>query len=174
MSEIEQEPVYVPVVPDPLPVPEQLPPQPVYNPHDWRWIVGGDTSRHWSSAAGGWVDGEPSADVGYTVIDTVESLCDVLAAYGLVKPLPAVADYSAAIQAHLDATARQRQYDGILSAITYRDDPNPVFAAEAEALFAWRSAVWTAATAMLAGMGEGEPPLVADVIGALPEFTWSE
>lgn len=172
MSEIEA--IYVPPVPEPLPVPEQLPPQPVYNPADWRWIVGTDRSRHWSSAAGGWVNGEPNADIGYTVIDTVQLLCDVLAAYGLAKPLPAVADYSAAIQAHLDATASQRQYDGILSAITYRDDPNPVFAAEAEALFVWRSAVWTAATAMLDGLGNGMPPAVADVIAALPAFAWPE
>jgi hypothetical protein len=75
---------------------------------------------------------------GYTVIDSAKSLCDVLAAYSLAKPMPLLADYSAAIQSHLYATAQVRQYDDILSEITYRNDPNPVFAAEAEALFAWR------------------------------------
>lgn len=84
----------------------------------------------------------------------------------------AVGDYAAAVQAHLDAKARERQYDSILSAITYRDDTNPQFAAEAAALFAWRSAVWTAAQGMLAGLGEGEPPAVEDVIAALPAFAW--
>jgi hypothetical protein len=41
-------------------------------------------------------------------------------------------------------------------------------------LFVWRSAVWTAATAMLDGLGNGMPPTVADVIDALPAFTWPE
>lgn len=82
--------------------------------------------------------------------------------------------YSAAIQNHLDATAQERLYDSIQSAVSYRDDPNPVFAAEATALFTWRSAVWTAATAMLDGMGEGEPPSIESVIAALPAFEWPE
>lgn len=82
--------------------------------------------------------------------------------------------YSAAIQAHLDARARERQYDSIQTAVSYRDDPNPVFAAEGAALFNWRSAVWTAATAMLDGMGESSPPTIETVIAALPPFEWPE
>jgi hypothetical protein len=35
-------------------------------------------------------------------------------------------------------------------------------------------AVWTAATVMPDGLGEGAPPAVAGVIGALLEFTWTE
>ena len=88
---------------------------------------------------------------------------------------PTADDYAGVIQAHLDAKARERQYDSILSAITYRDDPNAQFAAEAEALFAWRSAVWTAATTMLAGFELGSaPPPAEDVIAALPAFVWPE
>ncbi len=84
-----------------------------------------------------------------------------------------VNDYATAIQAHLDAKARERQYDSILTAITYRDDPNEQFAAEAEALFAWRSAVWTAAATMLAAFEPGSAPSPADdVIAALPTFDW--
>ena len=84
-----------------------------------------------------------------------------------------VDDYAGVIQSHLDAKARERQYDSILSAITYRDDPNPQFSAEAAALFAWRSAVWTAAQGMLAGLETGgAPPAVEDVIAALPAFDW--
>jgi hypothetical protein len=82
--------------------------------------------------------------------------------------------YSAAIQAHLDAKARDRQYDGIQTAITYRDDPNPQFAAEGAALFAWRSAVWTYATAELAKVTAGErtQPTVEEFIAELPAFEW--
>ena len=82
--------------------------------------------------------------------------------------------FTAAIQAHLDAKARERQYDGIQTATTYRDDPNPAFAAEGQALFAWRSAVWTYATAELVKVKNGErdiPPISA-FLGELPAFIW--
>jgi RecB family exonuclease len=84
------------------------------------------------------------------------------------------AHYSAAIQAHLDATARERLYDGIQTAITYRDDPNPQFAAEGEALFTWRSAVWTYATEELAKVinGERTQPSVEQFLDELPSFHW--
>lgn len=87
------------------------------------------------------------------------------------------ADYSAAIQAHLDAKASERQYDGIHSAIGYRDDPNPNFAAEALALFNWRSAVWTFSSTELAKVmaGERAQPTVAEFMSELEAacpFTW--
>ncbi len=89
------------------------------------------------------------------------------------KPLT-VEDYSRAIQAHLDAKARERQYDGIQTAITYRDDPNPQFAAEGAALFAWRSAVWTYSTAELAKVtaGERSQPTIEEFVAELPAFEW--
>ncbi|WP_322883931.1 hypothetical protein U8C35_10325 [Sinorhizobium medicae] len=84
------------------------------------------------------------------------------------------AQYSAAIQAHLDAKARERQYDGIQTAITYRRDPNPQFAAEGEALFAWRSAVWTYSTAELVKVlaGERAQPSAEEFMAELPAFQW--
>lgn len=90
-------------------------------------------------------------------------------------PVPVTQDdYTRAIQAHLDAKARERQYDGIQTAITYRDDPNQQFAAEGEALFAWRSAVWTYSTAELLKVmaGERAQPSVAEFIAELPTFIW--
>lgn len=83
---------------------------------------------------------------------------------------------AAVVQAHLDATARLRRYDNIQTAVSYRDDPNPQFAAEGAALFAWRSAVWTAALAILAQVEAGEMPIPsdADLIAALPEMVWPE
>lgn len=82
--------------------------------------------------------------------------------------------FTAAIQAHLDAKARERQYDGIQTATTYRDDPNPAFAAEGQALFAWRSAVWTYATAELVKVENGERaiPPIAVFLSELPAFVW--
>ena len=84
--------------------------------------------------------------------------------------------YSAAIQAHLDAKARERQYDGIQTAITYRGDPNQQFSAEGDALFAWRSAVWTYSTAELVKVlaGERPQPSVEEFIAELPAFQWPQ
>ncbi len=85
-----------------------------------------------------------------------------------------LSSYSAAIQNHMDATARLRQYDGIQTAITYRNDPNPQFAAEGEALFIWRSAVWTYSTAELEKVmaGERSQPSVEEFVAELPAFEW--
>ncbi|UUP19492.1 hypothetical protein NTH_03995 [Nitratireductor thuwali] len=98
-------------------------------------------------------------------------------AAGAYQPrTPTAADFSAAIQTHLDAKARERQYDNIHTAIGYRGDPNPVFDAEADALFAWRSAVWTYATAELAKVqaGERSVPTIGDFVAELPAFAWPE
>lgn len=92
-------------------------------------------------------------------------------------PVPTEASYSNAIQAMMDAKAREHQYDGIQSAVTYRGDPNTKFAAEAEALFTWRSTVWTYATAQLAAAmaGSRSQPTVVDFVGEVQAkcpFSW--
>ncbi|MBB3772015.1 hypothetical protein FHS55_002624 [Angulomicrobium tetraedrale] len=88
--------------------------------------------------------------------------------------VPKLRSYERAIQDLLDRTARHRGYESIQTAVTYRDDPNPTFAAEGTALFGWRSAVWTAAYAELARVTAGETPAPAlDVfIASLPAFSW--
>lgn len=90
------------------------------------------------------------------------------------SPDALLAAFEAAIQAHLDARARERGYDGIQTAVTYRDDPNPVYAAEGAALFAHRSAVWTYATAELEKVRDGirTVPTVSAFIDELPAFSW--
>lgn len=78
------------------------------------------------------------------------------------------------IQRHLDATAQMRSYDSIHTAVGYRGDPNPVFDAEAQALFIWRSDVWTAGLAIMADVAAGERPMPgeAEIIGELPAISW--
>ncbi len=82
--------------------------------------------------------------------------------------------FTGSIQTHLDTTAGQRRYDSIHTAISYRDDPNPKFAAEAATLFAWRSAVWTYATDELDKVMAGERaiPTVDEFLAELPELVW--
>jgi len=113
-------------------------------------------------------------------VDTAQKALDARTAMlpelqpGYISPAALQAMYSNAIQQHLDNMARERGYDGIHTAISYRDDPNPAYAAEALALFNWRSAVWTAATAMLAAVNPASPPTIETVLGALPAFAWPE
>lgn len=100
-----------------------------------------------------------------------------VAAYEPPAPQPTLADYSNALEAMLNVKAAERRYDSIRTAVTYRDDPNPQYAAEGQALFEWRSAVWTYATEQLALVqaGEREQPAVeafiAEVRAACP-FAW--
>ena len=84
--------------------------------------------------------------------------------------------YSDAIQEALNSKARERRYDSIQSAITYRGDPNAQFAAEADALFAWRSTVWTYSTNVLsqALAGEIAVPSMEDFLSNLPTFHWPD
>lgn len=83
-----------------------------------------------------------------------------------------VVGLTAAIQAHLDATARQFGYDDIKSAVTYADEPAvPKFQQEGQALRAWRSLVWEVAFAELALYQEGAPiPTGEQLIEKLPAF----
>jgi hypothetical protein len=47
------------------------------------------------------------------------------------------------VQNHLDAAAKARGYDSIVTAVTYADEPSaPRFQQEGQAFRAWRSAVW--------------------------------
>ena len=59
--------------------------RPAYNPAAWHWIVGGDESRFWSSAAVAYVEA-PSEGGGVTHIASEAELDEVLAPYGLQGP----------------------------------------------------------------------------------------
>lgn len=61
-----------------------------YNPFDWFWVVGGDDSRAWSSAAASYVSEWP-ADMTTRIANEAE-LSDVLRAYGLRGPAATAED----------------------------------------------------------------------------------
>jgi hypothetical protein len=91
-------------------------------------------------------------------------------------PLPAVttADYINAVQFALDAKARERNYDGILSACTYATSTVPKFQAEGQACVAWRDAVWAYCYAVMAQVAAQEipQPTVEALVAGLPELVW--
>ncbi|TDX29096.1 hypothetical protein DFO67_108140 [Modicisalibacter xianhensis] len=80
------------------------------------------------------------------------------------------------IQEHLDATAQQRRYDGILSLCTYATSVNAKFAAEGQAGVEWRDAVWAKGYELLAQAQAGQisVPTKDDLIAMLPAFQWPD
>jgi len=88
---------------------------------------------------------------------------------------PTPETFSRAVQAHLDARAQERSYDGALSIATYVNSENPVWAAEAQAFVAWRDIVWAYALGELAKVeaGERDVPTVEAFVAELPGFEWA-
>ncbi|WP_424813577.1 hypothetical protein [Roseococcus sp. YIM B11640] len=86
----------------------------------------------------------------------------------------ALGAYRQAINAHVQSVAQSRNYNGAATCASYVTDPNPAWAAEAQAFVAWRSAVYQHTFAALAAVqaGEMEPPAVEAFIASLPVIEW--
>lgn len=93
-----------------------------------------------------------------------------------VAPPPDVHTYTAAIDAHVEAVARGRSYNGAAHMASYVASTVPQWAAEAAAFVAWRDAVWVEALGELAKVtgGAEAPPTVAELVAALPAIQWPE
>ena len=100
-----------------------------------------------------------------------------------VRPTPTLAEQQAAmkeamrqaVDAHVQATARSRDYDSAVSLASYVADPNPAWQAEAEAFVAWRSAVWAYVFDRLAAVQAGQeapPESGAALVADLPVIEW--
>jgi len=84
-------------------------------------------------------------------------------------------EYESAIDSLLDSKAKEFKYNNVYSMISYRGDPNPKFAQEAESMFIWRSAVWTKVNQDLTNYLSSSDtnktiPTIEDIISQLPEF----
>lgn len=95
--------------------------------------------------------------------------------YEASKPTQAqlVAQYTSQIDSWINQVARSMKYNDIVSAVSYKGDANPVFAAEADALSTWRSSVWTTANQLLAEVASGTRPVPTnfkEVKDLLPVF----
>lgn len=95
------------------------------------------------------------------------------AALPTVAP-PTVAEYTAAIQAVLDATAKTRNYDGILSACTYATSTVDKFRAEGQACVEYRDKVWAFGYDLLGKVeaGQAPAPAIVDLASMLPQIEW--
>ena len=85
-----------------------------------------------------------------------------------------IAEYTAAVQLHLDAFAQTRNYDGILSAATYATSTVPKFLAEGQYAVEARDATWAACYSILADVQGGvmAMPTLAELLAELPVLVW--
>ena len=85
-----------------------------------------------------------------------------------------IAEYTAAVQTHLDAFAQTRNYDGILSAATYATSAVPKFQAEGQYAVEARDATWAMCYAILANVqgGQRAMPSQDELLAELPALVW--
>lgn len=85
-----------------------------------------------------------------------------------------VAQYTAAVQKHLDDFARTLGYDGIMSACTYDTSTVPKFKAEGQYAVEARDATWVKCYEVLAAVEAGSRPMptLEELLTELPVLTW--
>lgn len=100
----------------------------------------------------------------------------VLAAPPAPTPEQIEAAVVAAVQGRLDAFARTRNYDGILSACTYATSAVAKFKAEGQCCVNARDAHWNACYSILADVQAGvrAMPSVAQVLSEMPALAWPQ
>ena len=81
-----------------------------------------------------------TADLFYQLQDVAEPYSEPVLSSEELKAIK-LAEFEQAVQAHLDAVAKSKGYDSILSACTYAGYANP-FQEEGQAFTKWRGDVW--------------------------------
>lgn len=85
-----------------------------------------------------------------------------------------VRNITSAVQDTLDTKAKERNYDGILSACTYATSSNIKFKAEGQACVDWRDSVWATCYEIMGEVQAGmrQLPSVEQVLSELPQLVW--
>ena len=103
------------------------------------------------------------------------SEADIAAEVARQEIADAVGRYRDAVDQHIEAVARSRDYASSLHCVTYLHSTIEAWAAEAAAFVAWRDAVWVAVYAALdAWQAGGAAPTIEGLIAALPAMEWPE
>jgi hypothetical protein len=89
-------------------------------------------------------------------------------------PEEIIAEFTAKVQARLDAFAKTRGYDGILSACTYATSTNPKFAAEGQYCVQARDATWATCYQILNAVQSNQRPVPTwnELEAELPVLQW--
>jgi hypothetical protein len=90
------------------------------------------------------------------------------------SPQEIIDEFAEKIQARLDAFARTRNYDGILSACTYAASTNPKFAADGQYCLQARDATWSKCYEILDKVQSGQRPIPTweELEAELPTLEW--
>lgn len=91
-------------------------------------------------------------------------------------PLPTLADFDAALTAHLDSTAQARRYDNRITCALRAGYVGP-FQAEGQAFALWMDTCNATAYQLLAEVQAGTRPMPSttqELIDALPPMVWPE
>lgn len=88
--------------------------------------------------------------------------------------IPTIQDYSLAIQRHIDATAKSKQYNDSVSLVSYINSTNQQWKQEAEIFTAWRDSVWQYAFNLLEQVQQGTlpQPTIEELVNSLPQINW--
>ncbi len=85
-----------------------------------------------------------------------------------------IKELTAAVQAHLDTKARERNYDGIFSLCSYAPSTDPKFGPEGRSGSSWRDACWSTCNQVMADCLAGirATPTADQLIAELPLMVW--
>ena len=133
-----------------------------------------DNTLHFLTAEDMFNGGEKMLPAGSVAITELEAQ-GLIAAQNKPTEKYLEAQFMASIQQRLDYFARERNYDGILSACTYVSSTVPKFKSEGQACVNLRDATWAAAYDILAKVQSGQRPMptsIADIEADLPAAVW--
>lgn len=112
-------------------------------------------------------------EAGQVVDMTLAEIAEIETLQAAMAPDP-VEPYRIAVEAHVDDTARSRDYRSADSLAGYVASGVPQWQAEAQAFVAWRDAVWVQVFSTLGAVqaGEREAPTPEGLVGELPGIEW--